>query len=245
MIILCPVSASLFHFKRVLVVAAHPDDIDFGAAGTVASLTAQGVEVSYVIVTDGDAGGFDPGIPREDIPGIRRAEQMQAARVVDVADVEFLGHPDGKVAADLALRRDISRSIRRVRPELVICPSPDRDFSRLPASHPDHLATGEATICAVYPDARNRFAFSELLGEGLEPHVVGTVWLMAAPKTNFAFDITDAFDRKVQALLSHVSQHIDANSTIERVRAWNTAAAAAADLGDGRLAESFFVFDVP
>jgi LmbE family N-acetylglucosaminyl deacetylase len=232
-------------FERVLVVAAHPDDIDFGAAGTVAILTALGIEVSYVIVTDGDAGGFDPATPRDSIAGIRRAEQTQAGRAVGVVNIEFLGHKDGRVAADLSLRRDIARSIRRVRPDVVICPSPDRDFSRLPASHPDHLATGEATICAVYPDARNRFAFPELLDEGLEPHTVGTIWLMAAPQTNHTVDITDVFDRKANALRSHASQLIDAASTIERVRTWNIAAAQAAGLNAGRLAESFFVINVP
>jgi LmbE family N-acetylglucosaminyl deacetylase len=107
------------------------------------------------------------------------------------------------------------------------------------------LATGEATICAVYPDARNRFAFPELLDEGLEPHTVGTIWLMAAPQTNHTVDITDVFDRKANALRSHASQLIDAASTIERVRTWNIAAAQAAGLNAGRLAESFFVINVP
>src|SRR6266487_4122070 len=110
--------------QRALVIIAHPDDVDFGAAGTVATWTAAGIEVSYCIVTDGDAGGFDPNVPRPEIPGIRRAEQTAAAKVVGVNDLAFLGYPDGRVLATLELRRDLAREIRRVRPQRVLCPSP-------------------------------------------------------------------------------------------------------------------------
>jgi LmbE family N-acetylglucosaminyl deacetylase len=161
--------------EQILTVTAHPDDVDFGAAGSVAAWTAQGAVVTYCVVTDGDAGGFDPAVPRADIPAIRRAEQTAAAAEVGVKDLVFLGYPDGRLQATLELRRDISRVIRQVRPQRVVCQSPDRLWDRLFASHPDHLAAGEATICAVYPDARNPFAFPELMAEGLEPHVVSEV----------------------------------------------------------------------
>jgi len=97
--------------QRALVIVAHPDDVDFGAAGTVATWTAAGIEVAYCIVTDGDAGGFDPNVPRDEIPGIRRAEQTAAAKVVGVSDLGFLGYPDGRLMATLELRRDIAREI--------------------------------------------------------------------------------------------------------------------------------------
>ena len=152
------------------MVTAHPDDVDFGAAGTVAAFTAAGVEVTYCIVTDGDAGGSDRPMPRVEMAALRQDEQRAAAAVVGVSDVRFLGHPDGMVQATLELRRDISRVIRQVRPERVITQSPERNWDAIFASHPDHLAAGEAAVCAVYPDARNPFAHPELLDEeGLEP----------------------------------------------------------------------------
>ena len=152
------------------MVTAHPDDVDFGAAGTVAAFTAAGVEVTYCIVTNGDAGGSDRTMSRAEMAALRQDEQRAAAAVVGVTDVRFLGHPDGMVQATLGLRRDISRVIRQVRPERVITQSPERNWDAIYASHPDHLAAGEAAVCAVYPDARNPFAHPELLGdEGLEP----------------------------------------------------------------------------
>jgi LmbE family N-acetylglucosaminyl deacetylase len=129
---------------RVLVVTAHPDDVDFGSAGTVATLVAAGVSVTYCIVTDGDAGGFDPTVPRSEIPRIRRAEQVAAAAVVGVSDVRFLGYRDGELTVSHDLRRDISRVIRQVRPQRVMTMSPVRNWERIAASHPDHMAAGEA-----------------------------------------------------------------------------------------------------
>ncbi|MBO0693342.1 MAG: PIG-L family deacetylase, partial [Acidimicrobiaceae bacterium] len=151
--------------ERVLVVTAHPDDVDFSSGGTVAAWTAAGVSVSYCICTDGEAGGFDLDLPRTEIPRIRRAEQTEAARVLGVSDLHWLGFPDGALEVGLDLRRAVSRVIRRVRPQRVVCESPERSWESVYASHPDHLAAGEATLCAVYPDARNPFAFPELLAE--------------------------------------------------------------------------------
>ena len=167
--------------ERVLVVTAHPDDVDFAAAGTVATLTGQGVAVSYCIVTDGDAGGFDPAVPRTAIPAIRRAEQCEAARLLGVSDIHWLGFPDGRVEPDLGLRRAISRVIRIVRPQRVIAQNPQRNWDSIYGSHPDHMACGEATLRSVYPDARNPFAFPELAAEGLEAHAADEVWVMGGP----------------------------------------------------------------
>ena len=229
--------------ERVLVVTAHPDDVDFGAAGTVATWTDRGIEVSYCIVTDGDAGGFDPDVPRSEIPGIRRAEQTAAAAAVGVTDLEFLGYPDGALVVSMDLRRDISRVIRRVRPQRVLCQSPERVWDRLFASHPDHLAAGEATVCAVYPDSRNPFAHPQLALDGWEAWTVQELWIMATAEPNRHVDITTAVDRKVQALLAHVSQHTDPDATITRVREWTGANAKAAGFPDGSYAEAFRVVE--
>jgi LmbE family N-acetylglucosaminyl deacetylase len=231
--------------ERILVVSAHPDDVDFGVAGSVAVWVKAGIEVAYCIVTDGDAGGSDRTISRRDMAALRRDEQRAAAAEVGVTDVVFLGHPDGRLTPSIELRRDISRQIRRVRPERVVCQSPERLWQRLGASHPDHLAAGEAAVCAVYPDARNPFAHPELLDEGLEPHTVAELWLMAAPSVDRAVDITDTFDRKIAALRRHVSQVGEGEWLDERLREWARANAGLAGLGEERLAEVFQVVLAP
>lgn len=228
---------------RVLVIMAHPDDVDFAAAGTIATLTDAGVEVTYCLVTDGDAGGFDHSIPRADMAGLRRVEQTMAAKEVGVTDLVFLGHGDGRVVADLTLRRDLSRVIRQVRPVVVITQSPERNLDRIYASHPDHLAAGEAALCAVYPDARNPFAYPELVDEGLEAWSVREVWVVGGTKNNECVDVTEHFERKIRALLCHETQHPDPASMPERVRAWMGQTASAFDLAEGRLAEAFRVVD--
>jgi LmbE family N-acetylglucosaminyl deacetylase len=228
--------------ERVLVVTAHPDDVDFGAAGSVAALRAAGVEVAYCIVTSGEAGGSDLTMARTEMAAIRQREQRAAAAAVGVDDVTFLGYPDGALESSMDLRRDISRVIRTFRPGRVITQSPDRLWESIFASHPDHLAAGEAAMCAVYPDARNPFAHPELLSvEGLEPHSVSEVWLMAAGGSTRAVDITDTFEQKMSALRCHKSQGTDNDEMDERIRAWGTANAAAAGRPEGTLAELFRV----
>ncbi|MDA8046206.1 MAG: PIG-L family deacetylase [Actinomycetota bacterium] len=222
------------------MVTAHPDDVDFGTAGSVAAWTAAGSAVTYCVITDGDAGGFDPEVPRDRIPGIRRAEQTAAAAAVGVSDLVFLGYPDGSLQPTLDLRRDITRVIRQVRPDRVVTQSPERNWDRIFASHPDHLAAGEAAVCAVYPDARNPFAFPALAAEGLEAHTVGELWLMASPRADTFVDVTDTFPQKLAALRAHVSQETDRDGRLEaRLRDWLGATAALAGLGPGRLAEAF------
>jgi LmbE family N-acetylglucosaminyl deacetylase len=227
---------------RVLVVVAHPDDIDFGAAGTIARWTAEGIEVAYCLATRGESGGFDE-TPRELMPGIREAEQRAAAAAVGVKDVEFLdGYTDGALYVTHDLRRDISRAIRRFRPDRVLTQSPVRRWDRIGVGHPDHLAAGEATMAAVYPDARNPFAHPSLLAdEHLEPWTVREVWLMGSPSADHAVDVTDTFPAKLEALRAHVSQTAHMTDLEGMLRGWLTLNADAAGLPAGRLAESFTI----
>jgi len=193
--------------SRILVIAAHPDDVDFGAAGTVARWTEAKIDVVYCLVTDGDAGGSDPSITRSDMATLRRYEQTEAADRVGVHDLLFLGYPDGRVEATLELRKDLARVIRQVRPDRVLCPSPERDYVRPGISHPDHRAVGSAALDAVYPDARNPFAFPELLtDEGLTEWIVREVWVLGPGAADHYVDVTETFPRKVAALRAHVSQ---------------------------------------
>jgi len=230
--------------ERVLVVTAHPDDVDFGAAGSVSLWTAAGIEVVYCICTDGDAGGFDPAVDRTDIPAIRRAEQRAAGSVVGVRDVRFLGYHDGRLESSIELRRDISRVIRQVRPQRALIQSPERNWARVGASHPDHLAAGVASMAAIYPDARNPFAHPELLrDEGLEEWAVAETWVMAHPENNHHVDITDVFEAKMAALSAHQSQTGHMDDLRDRLLGWYGANAAAAGLPEGRLAERFLVVE--
>lgn len=234
---------------RVLVVTAHPDDVDFGAAGTIAAFTDAGVQVSYCVVTDGDAGGDDRAMARHEMGAIRRDEQRAAGAAVGVHDVSFLGYPDGRLTSTIELRRDLTRVVRRVRPQRVLTQSPERAWDRIFASHPDHLAAGEAATCAVYPDARNPFAHPDLLDrEGLEPHVVDELWLMAAPvavptlgevtgPAVVAVEID--LDRKLAALSCHRSQVQDAVGVRARIAEWASRVAGEVGLDDGVFAESF------
>ena len=237
-----PSAMPLDDVQRVLVVTAHPDDVDFAAAGTVASWTAAGIEVAYCIATRGDAGGFDE-TPRDQMPAIREAEQRTAAAAVGVSAVTFLDHPDGAVYVTHPLRRDITREIRRFRPDRVLTQSPERSWARLGPSHPDHLHVGEATYCAVYPDARNPFAHPELLrDEGLDPWTVREVWFSSAPGADHAVDVTDTFDRKVAALSAHVSQvGTDPTQLTNQIQRYLADNARQAGLPDGRLAELFSI----
>jgi LmbE family N-acetylglucosaminyl deacetylase len=227
---------------RALVVMAHPDDVDFAAAGTVATWTDAGIDVTYLLVTDGDAGGFDDDLPREEMAPLRRAEQVAAAKCVGVSDVRFLGYPDGRVEATLDLRRDIARVIREVRPDRVVAPTPERNYRRMAPSHPDHRAVGAATLDAVYPDARNPYAFPALRADGLEAWTAREVWILGEGLGEDHYvDVTDVFDRKLAALRAHASQ-LAGNDEIEHVlRGFLSANAARGGLPEGRLAEVFTI----
>ncbi|MCW6006863.1 PIG-L family deacetylase [Micromonospora sp. CPCC 205371] len=236
-----PSAPALSDVRQVLAVFAHPDDVDFGSAGTVAAWIKAGIEVTYVIATRGDAGGFDD-TPRDQMPLLREKEQRAAAAAVGVQHVEFLdGYADGTVTPSLALRRDITAAIRRWRPDRVLTSSPLRRWERIAGpSHPDHLAVGEATTCAIYPDARNPFAHPELLREGLEPWVVREIWYSGGPNPDHMVDVTEEYPKKLAALREHVSQtaHLDLDGVL---RARMAATAEAGGLPPGRLAEAYTV----
>ncbi len=228
--------------ERILVITAHPDDVDFGAGGTVRKWTQSGIEVSYCICTDGDAGGADRDVPRSEIPKIRQAEQRAAGAALGVTDIHFLGYKDGDLQLTQDLRRDISRVIRQVKPQRVLMQSPERNWDRIYSSHPDHLAAGEAAIHSVYPDARNPFAHPTLLeDEGLEAWSVGEVWVMGAPEVNHYEDVTEMLSDKLAALQAHKSQTAHMEDLEGRIRTWMSATAIEAGFGPESLAESFRV----
>jgi LmbE family N-acetylglucosaminyl deacetylase len=201
---------------RVLVVTAHPDDSEFGAGGTVARFVKEGREVAYCIVTNGNKGSSDRTMTPERLAVIRAEEQRNAARVLGVERVTFLGYPDGEVEDTRDLRRDVSREIRRFRPDLVVCQNPNRTYN-LGASHRDHRTVGGVTLDCVYPLARDHMAFPELLPE-FEPHKVHEVYVMQWQEPHIVSDISDVIDLKLKALSCHASQFKDFAAVEQRVR---------------------------
>jgi LmbE family N-acetylglucosaminyl deacetylase len=200
---------------RVLVVTAHPDDAEFHFGATIAALTSGGAAVSYLVCTDGVQGGPDDGTPDAEVAEVRAAEQRAAAAVLGVREVVFLGLRDGSLVPDLALRRAIALHVRRARPDLVLTHFPRRVLA-LPveASHPDHVAVGEATLAALYPDAGSARA----LPDGPPPHRVGEVWVPGYEHPDHFVDATPYLDRKAAAIGCHRSQVGD--EAPEWVLAW-------------------------
>ena len=229
--------------KRILVVMAHPDDCDFGAAGTIAQWTSMGIEVSYCIITNGDQGGEESGLTLEEMPEVRQREQREAGRILGVTNIRFLNYRDGSLFPSLELRKDIVREIRRSRPDRMLIQSPERNYDRIFASHPDHLAAGETALQAVYPDSRNPFAFTDLMADGFEPYRVREVWMTGTPNANHFVDVTDTFEKKIAALHAHASQTAHNKEMAAMVRAWGERNAASQGLAEGRLAEIFRVIN--
>ena len=205
--------------ERALVVISHPDDGEFGAGPTIAALTAAGARVDYVVTTDGSKGTEDPDVTPEQLASTRMAEQRAAADILGVAEIVHLGYPDGYLTPSLDLRRDITRQIRRFRPDLVITQNPQRRLDHNPfIGHPDHLATGEATLAAVYPAARDHLNFPELwTDERLEPWKVRQVLLTGVEEPNLWIDIADTFEIGLRSILAHVSQ-VKREDVEERMR---------------------------
>jgi len=193
--------------ESAMVVVAHPDDAEFMTAGTIARWTRAGARATYVVVTRGDKGSDDPEMTPSRLAAIREDEQRAAGAILGVADFVFMGYPDGYLVHTLELRRDLARLIRRHRPEVVITFDPtNRFFSDSYVNHPDHRAAGDATIDAVFPTARDRLTFPELLADGFEPHKVSQLWLGAPAQANVWVDIGDTLELKRKALLAHPSQ---------------------------------------
>jgi LmbE family N-acetylglucosaminyl deacetylase len=232
-------------FERALVVFAHPDDAEFLCGGTVARWTREGTDVHYVCATDGSAGWNGPDLDRSEIARTREGEMRDAADVLGVSTVGFLGYVDGSLQADLALRRDVCREVRRHRPEVLVAPDPSMLWSgRSYINHPDHRAIGEAVLAVVACDAPTRPQFPELLDEGFEPYSVPRLWLSTYPRgSDLRVDIGETIDLKIKALKAHVSQieNMGEFDVDERMRSW---AEAEAKHDAFEYGEAFRVFDL-
>lgn len=191
----------------IVVIAAHPDDIEFGTAGSVARWVQQGATVTFVLITKGNAGSNDPDADLEALAQTRIAEQKAAADMLGVQRVIHLGYEDGTLQPTMALRRDLTRILRDIKPYRVVCQDPTTVFARDNyINHPDHRAAGEAAIYATFPSAETRPIFPELLAEGYEPHKVSELYLNLTMNPTHYMDITDTFETKLNALRCHVSQ---------------------------------------
>jgi len=222
---------------RVLVIVAHPDDMEFAAAGSLARWSDEGASVTLCMITDGSAGSNAPDADLEALIETRQAEQRASAAILGIADVRFLGYRDGTLQPTIELRRELTRLIREIKPQRVLCQDPTLVFAGNDyINHPDHRAAGEAALYAVFPSAETRPIFPELLAEGFEPHHVDELYLMFAITPTTYVDISATIDRKVASLLCHKSQ---VGPEVEQwVREWAVESGKAADLP---LAESFRV----
>jgi LmbE family N-acetylglucosaminyl deacetylase len=205
--------------ERVLVVAAHPDDIEFGAAGTVARWVTEGAEVRYLVLTNGDKGSDDPTADPVALGRRREVEQREAAAEIGVAGVDFLSEPDGQLEPSLRLRERVTFAIRSFRPEIVMTHDPTVMFVNNEwVNHPDHRAVGQVTVDAVFPTARDPLNFRDHLDQGLHPWKVAELFLWSTNEANQIVDIGDTIERKVAALARHVSQFHDFNETAKWLR---------------------------
>ena len=209
-----------FDIKRAMVVFAHPDDADWGCSPTVALWSQQGIEVSYVVCTDGSKGSDDPDMTSPQLIKIRKKEQLAAGEVLGLKEVVFLDYEDAMLEPTLSLRKDITKQIRRFRPDVVITSSPERSlFNSSYVNHPDHIAASEATVSSVFPAARDRLTFPDLLEEGLTPHKVKYLFIIdhraqhqqndmgGSGNTEIkSIDVTDSISTAVEALKQHKSQ---------------------------------------
>ena len=190
-----------------MVIVAHPDDAEFLCAGTVAKWAGAGSTVTYVVITNGNKGSEDPEMTPAKLAEVREAEQRAAGAILGVKHFEFMGYEDGYLQHTLRLRRDLTRVVRRYRPEVVICFDPTQRFlGDSYANHPDHRASGDAAIDAIFPSARDRLTFPGLLTENLAPHKVAAIWMGGTEKANTFIDIGPTLELKKKALLAHPSQ---------------------------------------
>ena len=185
-----------------MVIAAHPDDAEFGVAGTVAGWTAEGKRVVYVVCTSGEKGSGDREVDPAELALTREQEQRAAAAVVGVSDVVFLRHTDQGLEDTAEFRKELVQELRRWRPRVVLTSDPYRRY----LWHRDHRVVGQVVLDAVFPYARDHLAYPDLLAEGLEPHKVAEVWCFGAEDVNHRVDVTATFERKVEALLRHRTQ---------------------------------------
>jgi len=221
----------------ILAIAAHPDDIETWCAGTLSVAIDRGATVRLLLVMSGDKGSRDLGATAEEVARARESEALDAARILGIADVTFLRHPDGEVEDSRALRGEIVGAIRRLRPAVLFTHDPEHPYPPY-LTHRDHRVVGRAALDAAYPLARDRLSFPEHEREGLAPHAVREIWLFAGSMADVHIDISTMFDRKIRARLAHASQTVDVEALR---RSWQERAArvgAPAGLG---LAEAFTV----
>lgn len=209
--------------RRVISIHAHPDDQEFTVAGTLAKWARAGSDILSVIVTDGEAGSNDPSKDasfRTELARIRREEQLRAARVLGIQETVFLHYPDGELEASLRLRKDLTRLIRRFRPEVVVCGDPTvRFYGNSYMNHPDHRAAADSACDAAFPAAGSRLSFPDLLEEGLEPHSPHRVYLHGSEQPDVWIDIGETVSAKIEALKQHRSQ-IGEEDIGKRIRQW-------------------------
>ena len=224
--------------KRVMVIVAHPDDIEFSCAGTIARWVKEGAEVCYVLCTSGDVGIIDPKITKEEAMAIREAEQTAAAAVVGVTNVVYLREPDGMLEPTMALRKRLVREIRRFKPDTLIAGDPQALWAGDGyINHPDHRAAATAAIDAVFPAAGMPTLFKELEAEGLQAHKTYKVYISGFGDGNVFVNISDTIDLKIEALKKHVSQ-MNGWDPAERIREWSAEAAKGKEM---EYAEAFRV----
>jgi len=223
----------------IMAIAAHPDDTEFAIGGTVARMANEGKKIIYVIATNGNKGSSDPDMTPIRLARIREKEELAAAKVLGVKKVVFLRHEDQSLEETPELRKEIVRIIRQYRPEIVITSDP---YVRYSVQHRDHRIIGRVVLDAVFPGARDRMAYPDLLEQGFMPHKVKQVMLWGTGEINYVSDISNTFDQKMKALRCHISQvgHID--NLESRIRQRNEGFAAGQQF---KLAEIFHRIDMP
>lgn len=212
--------SSLYVPERAMFIYAHPDDIEFGVAGTAAKWVKAGCEVIYVLLTDGNVGSHKDGISTAELAEIRRQEQMAAAEVVGARCI-FLGHDDGLLQPTLGIRKELVRLIRKYRPVAVVCGDPTLYFpSDTYINHPDHRAAAQLALDAVFPASEMAMLYPDLADEGLSGHKVNYVYVNWGLENNLFIDISETIDLKIEALRQHKSQLGDWDPA-ERIKEWN------------------------
>ncbi len=205
--------------QRVLVIMAHPDDPDFTCAGTALQMARRGIEVTYLILTNGDKGNHNPEITRNQLIALRKIEQRAAADLCGVKEVIFMGEEDGFLQSTPALRYRVTRAIRRIRPELILCNDPDRYFvGDGYINHPDHRNAGLVAIDAIFPAADNPMFYPEMTDEGYRPHKISQLYVFGHSQPNIRIDITDDLQTKIDAILCHKTQIANPDEAVPRWR---------------------------
>ncbi len=229
-------------YNSAMVVVAHADDAEWGCSGTVAKWCREGWEVTYVLCTDGSKGNDDPSMTSQKLIETRKTEQLQAAKILGLKEVVFLGYEDSVLEPSIELRKDITIQIRKHKPDILICMYPMRKMTGNGyIGHPDHIASGEAAMAAVFPTARDRLTFPDLIEQGLEPHKVRELWVMGSDLAQEYVDVTNTLEIAIQALQQHASQIEDMDAVATHMREWRTKNGESVNM---RYAEKFHAFDL-